>query len=322
MTWDTPTGQGFRDSGRKPERGDPPSTLLVTQPPTTEVGRDACIDALTAHPPSTANLLVVTHEQSPDEWLTTWRQRIGEVPANLALIAVGATARSAGRRTPITQMASAGDQQVVAIPDPGDLTRLGIVVSERLTEWRDTEHRPVVCGGSLTAMLQWVELPVLFRFLHVFLQRLRAADALVHFHLHPDAHVDQTKQTLTPLFDRVVDGPLNRTIRGEEVDGHADALLDLLQASRRRHVLDILLEEGSTAMHDLATRVATREHTAASDSISDLAHERVRISLRHNHLAKLDTAGLVEYDEDQHTVQLAANADQIRSYLERIDETE
>lgn len=320
MTGRTEPGECWQADDDRSGGTEPPSMLLLTQPPTTEGGRDACIDALTAHPPTRANLLVVTHEQSPDEWLTTWRQRIGEVPADLALIAADSPTRSTARSSPAPQQGAAGDQPVVALSDPGDLTQLGIVVSERLTEWRDTDCRPVVCGGSITALLQWVDLPVLFRFLHVFIQRLRAAGALAHFHLHPDAHPAQTRRTLAPLFDRVVDEPLNRL--GARRDDLADGeIRDLLGESRRRHILWILLDEGSISVDELATRVLARERPATAAPASDLAQERTRIDLHHNHLAKLATAGLIDYDETAHpTIRLAAPESLVKSYLDSVDE--
>lgn len=312
-------GASCPDDADGSARAEPLSTLLITQPQTTDLGRDACIDALTVHPPTLANLIAITHEQAPDEWLATWRQRIGDSPANLTLITADATTRSAAQPVPPSQETAIGGQEVLALSDPGDLTQLGIIVSERLTDWQDTDRRPVVCGGSLTAMLQWVDLPVLFRFLHVFLQRLRAADALIHFHLHPDAHSDQTRQTLEQLFDRVIDEPLNRP-REQPTALDTDALFDLLCVPRRRHVLRILLDEGVMPMDNLAARVVAHESTAAADEYSDHTRDRMRIDLHHSHLPKLDRAGLIDYDETNHTARLVATETHVESYLNSIDE--
>lgn len=328
MTRETTSDRALRTEGSAgpEEPADPPSTFLVTRSPTTEIGQDACTDALTLQPPSTANLLVITHERSPDEWLETWRRRIGETPANRAIVTVGSTTRSAARST-----SPAGGRErpngtdatgdIFTVTDPGDLTRLGIVVNERIDAWRENDHRTVVCGGSLTAMLQWVELPVLFRFLHVLLQRLRTADALVHFHLHPDAHPERTGRTLEPLFDRVIDEPLNRSM--DDGDGRPavddDVVLDLLESPRRRYALQCLVETGSARLDDLAVAVAAREADRTPEAVSDMTRERTSISLHHNHLAKLDAAGLVDYDAADHTVELAADETLVRTCLERLD---
>lgn len=324
MTRDIGTDGQHRieDSDSQYESADPPSTFLVAQAPTTEIGQDACIDTLTLQPPSTANLLVVAHERSPDEFLETWRRRIGEAPANRAIVTVGSTTRSAARSTPATAGTSTTDldRDVVSVSDPSDLTRLGIVVNERVAEWQANDSRTVVCGGSLTAMLQWMELPGLFRFLHVFVQRLRDADALVHFHLHPEAHPDRVRRTLEPLFDRVIDEPLTRSV----VDGPTalddDVIRELLDGPRRRHVLRCLLETGSeaTELRDLAGQVAAREDLGAPEEVGDITRERTSIDLHHNHLAKLDAAGLVDYDGTDHTVELAAEERLVRSYLDRL----
>lgn len=319
-----------KDAARQTRAGDspgepaePPSTFLVTRAPTSEIGQDTCTDVLTLQPPSTANLLVVAHERSPDEWLDTWRRRIGEAPANRAIVTVGSTMRSAAQSTPGSAGVPSGHQEVLSVTDPGDLTRLGIVVNECVGEWRDNDHRTVVCGGSLTAMLQWVELPVLFRFLHVFVQRLRAADALVHFHLHPEVHPDRTRRTLEPLFDRVIDEPLNRSVRDEPAALDTDVVRELVADPRRRHVLRSLLEteSESMALRDLAGEVAAREHAEPPAEVSDITRERTSITLHHNHLAKLDATGLVGYDRADHTVQLVADESLVMSYLDNVDES-
>lgn len=328
MTRETTTDRPLRigASAGGEEAADPPSTFLVTRSPTTEIGQDACTDALTLQPPTMANLLVVTHERSPDEWLRTWRRRIGEAPANRALVTVGSTTRSAAGSPspgvgPEGPNGTDGTGDVFTVTDPGDLTRLGIVVNERIDAWRENDHRTVVCGGSITAMLQWVELPVLFRFLHVLLQRLRTADALVHFHLHPDAHPDRTRRTLEPLFDRVIDEPLNRST-GDR-DGPSalptDSVRDLLAGPRRRYALQCLLERGSVRLDELAVEVAAREAGRTPEAIGDMTRERTSISLHHNHLAKLDAAGLVDYDAADHTVVLTADETLVRTCLERLD---
>ena len=81
----------------------------------------------------------------------------------------------------------------------------------------------------------------------------------------------------------------------------ASDLHSLLAVERRRLVLDILTGTTSTVeLDNLATMIAKRED--GSDAADKDTIERVTIELHHNHLPRLDDAGLVSYDPDSYTV--------------------
>lgn len=76
---------------------------------------------------------------------------------------------------------------------------------------------------------------------------------------------------------------------------------DLLSVDRRRLVLDIL--EGSTTTVDvngLAAQVAAREQ--GNDEVDGPTTEHVAIALHHNHLPRIDEAGLIDYDPETRLV--------------------
>lgn len=290
-----------------------PLSFLVRRPATTERGRDACVDALTLIDPSNTNLLLLVQERSLDQCLESWRRRVGEEPAELGVVSVGAATRSA------TAVSSQGSSQigVTTVEDPGNLTRIGVTVNEHLVEWSGNDNRTVVCGGSLTAMLQWNEFPVVFKFLHVFLRRLRSAEALTHFHLNPDAHTPKTINQLSALFDEVIDEPLTKegTTPERTRSAEAETMHNILQVPERRQVLWALLDEEETmTVRELAERLVTEEGTEAEEP-SETAVERARTELHHKHLAKMDEAGLIEYDEDIGLVRFDGDATEVRSYL-------
>jgi hypothetical protein len=54
-------------------------------------------------------------------------------------------------------------------------------------------------------MLQYVELETAYEFLHAITGQLYAADARAHFHVDPSAHDSQTVDSITSLFDAVVE---------------------------------------------------------------------------------------------------------------------
>jgi hypothetical protein len=69
-----------------------------------------------------------------------------------------------------------------------------------------------VCFGSLTKLLQYVDLKTAFRFLHVMTRQVKQVGAVAHFHIAPDAHDEQTLATIQSLFDRIVDGRTNESM--------------------------------------------------------------------------------------------------------------
>lgn len=92
---------------------------------------------------------------------------------------------------------------VRGVTDPGDLTGIGIAVSEFLDDLPSSAD-PVVCVDSLTTLLQYSSPERTFRFLQVLFGRVLAADGAVHCHADPAAHDDAVLDQLRDLFDDVV----------------------------------------------------------------------------------------------------------------------
>lgn len=72
-------------------------------------------------------------------------------------------------------------------------------------------------------------------------------------------------------------------------------LFATLADSRRRRVLSLLRERRSGVEEsELATLVASAEADVPLRAVTDERHERVLVSLRHNHLPALESTGLVD----------------------------
>lgn len=92
---------------------------------------------------------------------------------------------------------------------------------------------------------------------------------------------------------------LYESISGIKKHQNPDELFTVLGSERRRILIAVLGERSAPVTTDaLAEAVASREVT---DPTGDLV-ERVRVSLYHVHLPKLDDAGLVQYDSDRSVV--------------------
>lgn len=180
------------------------SNILVLVPALDENEDDACRSLLTATEPGDENLLGVTFTGSPDDRLDVWRRNAGDaLPANTAVVSVGEE-----RRSVVTARIGSEDsgEQVALdfVSDPGDLTGLGVRITERLGRWEGDDRRTVACFHSLTALLQYADLERAYRFLHVLTGHFSSSDTVAHFHMDPGAHDEQTVNTIKTLMDAVI----------------------------------------------------------------------------------------------------------------------
>ncbi|MDZ5810848.1 hypothetical protein U4E84_05760 [Halorubrum sp. AD140] len=75
----------------------------------------------------------------------------------------------------------------------------------------------------------------------------------------------------------------------------------LLSSERRRVVLDVLEEQpAEVQLADLASDVAKRE--VGLDAVESETVKRVKITLHHNHLPKMDELGILAYCPNSHQI--------------------
>lgn len=90
---------------------------------------------------------------------------------------------------------------------------------------------------------------------------------------------------------------------------HIDLLFDALSDHRRRQILTYMhtSEEDSFNFDELAQIIAN-ENNETSD-VSQKQRKRVKLTLHHRHLPKLDDAGLIEYDPRNGDIRYRGTAD-------------
>lgn len=74
-------------------------------------------------------------------------------------------------------------------------------------------------------------------------------------------------------------------------------IFDAMSVRRRRYVLYYLQEEEVADIDAVATHVVAQEQDISIDEIPDDVISTIRVDLFHNHLPKLQSAALVEYDQ-------------------------
>jgi hypothetical protein len=191
-------------SGSIHEKLDQPSNVLVLERDRGHCSEEMCADLLRTEPYDQENVLSVTYSSSQRGRRPVWNRRSNQVPANIGLITVGDFTRSSSQQS-TTDGCNPGHIHVDTVPDPSNLSDLGVRISECLSAWEDTENQTVMCFRSLTELLHHVETSYAFRFLHILTARITNAEAVAHYHLDVEAHDEQTVETLKPLFDTVIE---------------------------------------------------------------------------------------------------------------------
>jgi len=191
------TGAGTGD--KIPDTSDTANVLLLA-PVDGEQGNRLCLDALTQSPPAETHVLAVTYRHSPAEFVEAWGDYVGESPAGGGVVAVG-------QSEPESEFTD-DTWQARFVTNPGDLTGIGIQLSELLSDLAaeaDPDEEVVGCFDAVTSLLQYADIQGSFRFLHVVTGRIRNADSTCYYLLDPDAHDEQAMATLEGLFDSTVE---------------------------------------------------------------------------------------------------------------------
>ena len=95
-----------------------------------------------------------------------------------------------------------------------------------------------------------------------------------------------------------------------------DLVFDILSSPRRRYVLYYLRKiDEPVALNDLAEHVAAWENETTVDELSDQERKRVYVSLYQTHIPKLDSVGIIDYDQQSGLVELTERVHRIDDYL-------
>jgi hypothetical protein len=191
------SGSGESDRSDISELGDVSNVLLLA-PSLGGQGNDVCLDLLTRSAPDRTNVLGITYTESPGEFVSRWSDGVGDPPARGGIVTVGEADASV----------SSANWTVRGVENPGDLTGIGIELSELLSSMATAagdDEAVAVCFNNLTSLLQYADLQRVFRFLHVVTGRVKTIHGVGHYHIDPDAHDKQTMATLKGLFDAVIE---------------------------------------------------------------------------------------------------------------------
>jgi DNA-binding transcriptional ArsR family regulator len=95
-----------------------------------------------------------------------------------------------------------------------------------------------------------------------------------------------------------------------------DLVFEILSSARRRMILYYLRQhDGTATVNELADQIAAWENDVEPEELSSQQRKRVYVSLYQTHLPKLASAEIIDYDDDEGTVEIASRASEIDTFL-------
>jgi len=166
----------------------------------------ACADLLSAVDPERTALLGVSPTRSPDQWLSAVADRLPALPGTVWLVDVGEGRRTAAAEGPVRRRRGDVDVTVATVPNPGNLTDLGVELTRGLDAVTGAEGPTdaVMCFESAGTLYHHADDRTVYQFFHELTERVAAADVRAHYHVTRGAMDERVERHLLLLFDTVV----------------------------------------------------------------------------------------------------------------------
>ena len=197
----------------------PEGTNLLIVGPGKTGKRDLALDLLTAgHERGDAMLFVMTRENAAELIADLDRRLAGLEHDHIGVIDCSGSEDREAIQDIATQ----------SLTSPGDLTGISIGTVKLLEYFSDQSIRNVRYGLiSITTLMQYLEPNTVFKFLHIYTQRISDTGGLGIFTIDDASHDSETVNTLVGEFDVVAD------IRETESGGREIRVRGVPEATRR-----------------------------------------------------------------------------------------
>lgn len=189
-----------------------PGTSLLVAGPAMSGKRDVALDLLAAGLVEEHGLLIVSTSDSAGACLDKLERRVQSLDRDrVGVVDCSGSSQQQAIRDVATQRVSS----------PGDLTGISIGTAKLMQRFTEQDVTDIRHGlVSVSTLLQYLELDVVFKFLHIYTGRIDDTEGLGIFTVETDAHDQQTISTLSSEFDGMVelremdDGKREVRIRG------------------------------------------------------------------------------------------------------------
>jgi KaiC/GvpD/RAD55 family RecA-like ATPase len=174
------------------------TNLMMIGPPMSR--KDELLDAILSHNLGADDGVVIVSTREPGERVLEWftEQGIDISGSNIGI--VDCVTRTLGMNAPDTA-------RIKRASSPVDLTGIGVKISQFLEEFLVKKNLGKIrlSINSLSTILMYSNLQTVFRFLHVFTGRVKAANGFGIYVVEDEMHDAQTIATLKQLFDGMIE---------------------------------------------------------------------------------------------------------------------
>lgn len=201
----TPRGRGHVTTTDPDALPADASGILVLDDPDGPDDYLTCQSLIARSRPERTNLLLVWLSRDLTDRLERVYETYAGPSTNVTVVCRSKVGESFHADPSIPTDSPGGRLSIHRISDPRDLPKLGIAISQIVSDWQGHPNQTVMCFDSITNLLQFAEFERVFRFLHVLQGRIDSIDARAHYHLDRDAHDERTLTMFWNLFDATVD---------------------------------------------------------------------------------------------------------------------
>ena len=174
------------------------SNIMMIGPPMS--GKDNIINSIIYNGIKENNSAIVVSTREPGERVFEWFEENDLNISNANVGIVDCVTKTLGMGGPDTE-------NIKRASSPVDLTGIGVKISQFFEEFLIKKNIPntTLCINSLSTILMYSNIQTVFRFLHVFTGRVKAANALGIYVIEDGMHDPQTIATLKQLFDGMIE---------------------------------------------------------------------------------------------------------------------
>lgn len=174
------------------------TNIMVIGPPMS--GKDEIINSIIYNGLKNKESAVVVSTRDPGERIFNWfsQHNLDIDDSNIGI--VDCVTKTLG-------MGAVDTEKIKRASSPVDLTGIGVKISQFFEEFlmKKNIQEMRLCINSLSTILMYSNIQTVFRFLHVFTGRIKAANALGIYVVEDGMHDPQTIATLKQLFDGMIE---------------------------------------------------------------------------------------------------------------------
>jgi KaiC/GvpD/RAD55 family RecA-like ATPase len=174
------------------------TNIMLIGPPMS--GKDEIINSIIYNGLKNEQSAVVVSTRDPGERIFDWFSQHGLDIKDSHVGIVDCVTKTLG-------MGAVDTDKIKRASSPVDLTGIGVKISQFFDEFlmKKNIQEMRLCINSLSTILMYSNIQTVFRFLHVFTGRVKAANALGIYVVEDEMHDPQTVATLKQLFDGMIE---------------------------------------------------------------------------------------------------------------------